>query len=68
MNPANEKSSILKSIAPFAIGGISGMTATLAIHPLDTFKVQMQVISEQYGKANQKQKVSIMKIVKQIQN
>lgn len=35
---------------PFCIGGISGAVATSVIQPLDTLKVQIQVISEQLGK------------------
>ena len=40
----------LKASAPFAIGGISGSLATLVIQPLDTLKVQVQVISERLGR------------------
>lgn len=32
-------------IVPFAIGGISGSLATLVIQPLDTLKVQIQIVS-----------------------
>lgn len=40
----------LKASVPFAIGGISGSLATLVIQPLDTLKVQVQVISERLGR------------------
>jgi hypothetical protein len=32
-------------LAPFAIGGFSGAVATSVIQPLDTLKVQVQIIS-----------------------
>ena len=41
---------IAKGTAPFAIGGVSGAFATIIVQPLDTLKVQVQVISEQIGK------------------
>jgi hypothetical protein len=37
--------SVLKYTVPFAIGGLSGALATGVIQPLDTLKVQMQVVS-----------------------
>jgi hypothetical protein len=37
-------------MAPFAIGGFSGAVATLVIQPLDTLKVQVQIVSEQLGR------------------
>jgi hypothetical protein len=30
---------------PFAIGGFSGAVATMVIQPLDTLKVQVQIVS-----------------------
>jgi hypothetical protein len=36
---------IMKEITPFAIGGISGSVATLIIQPIDTLKVQVQIVS-----------------------
>ena len=38
-------------LIPFCIGGISGAAATSVIQPLDTLKVQIQVISEQLGRS-----------------
>ena len=35
---------------PFLIGGLSGALATIIIQPIDTLKVQVQVVSEQLGK------------------
>jgi hypothetical protein len=35
----------LRVLAPFAIGGFSGAVATSVIQPLDTLKVQVQIIS-----------------------
>ena len=40
--------------APFAIGGVSGAFATVIVQPIDTLKVQVQVISEQIGKEKSK--------------
>lgn len=39
---------------PFFIGGLSGAIATFCIQPLDTLKVQIQVISEQIGRQRTK--------------
>lgn len=39
-----------KWIVPFAIGGVSGAAATMVIQPLDTLKVQIQIVSEQLGR------------------
>jgi hypothetical protein len=33
------------SLIPFAIGGVSGAIATSVIQPLDTLKVQVQIVS-----------------------
>lgn len=35
------------SFKPFLFGGISGITATTLIQPIDTIKVRIQIISEQ---------------------
>jgi hypothetical protein len=32
-------------LAPFVNGGLSGMLATMIIQPLDTLKVQVQIMS-----------------------
>lgn len=45
---------ISKTTAPFAIGGVSGAFATVIVQPIDTLKVQVQVISEQVGKEKSK--------------
>jgi solute carrier family 25 oxoglutarate transporter 11 len=37
---------------PFVIGGLSGAIATACIQPLDTLKVQVQVISEKLGRSH----------------
>ncbi len=34
----------------FVIGGISGVVATSIIQPIDSLKVQIQVVSEQVGR------------------
>ena len=39
------KNDFKNSFLHFAIGGFSGMFATLVIQPIDTLKVQIQVIS-----------------------
>lgn len=52
-------SNITGILVNFAIGGISGAVATTVIQPLDTLKVQIQVVSEQYGKINRRTKISI---------
>ena len=56
----------ISTLAPFVIGGISGVTATLAQHPLDTLKVQMQVVSEQRGKTGHYQRVSQVAVIQAI--
>lgn len=45
-----EEGGFFRAAAPFAIGGLSGAIATAIIQPVDTLKVQFQVISEQLGK------------------
>lgn len=52
-------------ISPFIIGGISGAIATSIIQPIDTFKVQIQIVSEKIGKTNQS-KISFYSILKEI--
>ena len=51
----NTSSSVLSALVPFAIGGISGAVATMVIQPIDTLKVQVQIVSEQLGKSSRKQ-------------
>lgn len=37
----------LDNAMPFIIGGVSGMTATAVIQPLDTVKVRIQISGEE---------------------
>lgn len=46
------KEKIIKSLVPFGIGGLSGAIATSIVQPIDTLKVQIQVISEKIGRCN----------------
>ena len=52
-------------LAPFAIGGLAGATATAFIQPIDTLKVQIQVISEKLGRSKTKD-LSIFNILSKI--
>ena len=54
-------------LVPFAIGGLAGATATSVIQPIDTLKVQIQVISEQLGRSKSKG-LSIFHILSKIKN
>jgi hypothetical protein len=55
------------SLRHFAIGGFSGAFATSLIQPIDTLKVQIQVVSEQMGKSLIKQsKFFIIDVFKHI--
>lgn len=47
---AAPKPTIVDSILPFAIGGLSGMLATAIIQPVDMIKVRIQIKSEKLGK------------------
>lgn len=40
----------LEHIKPFLFGGISGCAATTVVKPIDTVKVQIQVIGESIAK------------------
>ena len=42
---------ILNPLIPFGIGGVSGAIANSVIQPLDTLKVQIQIVSEQIGRS-----------------
>ena len=42
----------LDTIQPFWIGGLSGMTATCVVQPIDMIKVVIQLKSEAFGKAH----------------
>ena len=46
-NHNNNKGSLGSTILNFALGGISGSTATLFIQPIDMVKVRIQLLSEQ---------------------
>ena len=51
--PAAQKSStskFLDTILPFALGGLSGMTATCFIQPVDLVKVRIQIKNEEVSK------------------
>ena len=50
---------------PYAIGGLSGAVATLAIQPIDTLKIQIQVMSEKLGKSSRKE-LGILQIINRI--
>ena len=58
-------SSVADWIVPFCIGGISGAAATSVIQPIDTLKVQIQVVSEQLGKSKNKD-LSIFSILSKV--
>jgi hypothetical protein len=47
---SHKRYGFLDRLAPFLIGGFSGSIATCIIQPIDTMKVQIQVISEKLGK------------------
>ena len=46
-----DKNTVYDWMFPFVIGGFSGALATCMIQPLDTLKVQMQIVSERLGKS-----------------
>lgn len=55
MTSGGEKTGMQKfldTIQPFWIGGLSGMTATCVIQPVDMIKVVIQLKSEEFGKAH----------------
>jgi hypothetical protein len=58
---------IMKTMAPFAIGGISGAVATSIIQPIDTLKVQIQIISEQVGRSKTNS-LSLYHIIRKIRS
>ncbi len=55
-----------ESFLHFFIGGASGATATLLIQPIDTLKVQVQVVSEQLGKTRHKKPTFVLDVVRSI--
>jgi len=60
------KKSTWSSIEPFVIGGISGMTATSVIQPIDMIKVRIQIKGEQLAKSGQKGSVSPFVVLNEI--
>lgn len=63
ISTSNKKSN---SFLHFAIGGFSGMFATCVIQPIDTLKVQIQIISERDGKNLTRTNRSMLKVLKSI--
>jgi len=57
--------SILDWLIPFFVGGFSGAIATCVIQPLDTLKVQIQIVSEQIG-AQKSDKLAIANVFSKI--
>jgi len=39
-------SSTFQKVKPFIIGGLAGMFATCCVQPIDTIKVQIQILNE----------------------
>ena len=56
------------SLLHFMIGGFSGMFATIIIQPIDTLKVQIQILSEKGGKSMSRQNKSMFWVLKEIHN
>ena len=44
--------SVIDTIQPFVIGGLSGCMATSVIQPMDMIKVRIQIKSEELAKVN----------------
>ena len=65
-NPqANQLNNLLDAIQPFWIGGLSGMTATSVIQPLDMIKVVIQLKSEDVNGAKSiRQRVGFFSIAR----
>ena len=53
-------------VQPFIAGGISGMTATSVIQPIDTVKVRIQIESEAAGASGKKKNLSPFRIAAEI--
>lgn len=58
--------SIWTTIQPFVIGGLSGMTATCVIQPVDMIKVRIQIKSEELSKTGTKGSVSPFTVMSEI--
>lgn len=60
------QSSTWSTIQPFVIGGLSGLTATTVIQPVDMIKVRIQIKAEDLAKSGQKGSVSPFVVMKEI--
>lgn len=62
---STQRSNLFDAIQPFWIGGLSGMTATSVIQPLDMIKVVIQLKSEDAnGTKSIRQRVGFFSIAK----
>lgn len=62
----DQRSNLTNTFLHFFVGGVSGAVATLLVQPIDTFKVQIQVVSEQLGKKVTKKSTLIVDVLKNI--
>lgn len=53
-------------LQPFIVGGLSGLTATTVIQPVDMIKVRIQIKAEDLAKSGQKGSVSPFVVLKEI--
>ena len=51
MAQAPKSNSTWENLRPYVFGGISGMTATSVVHPMDNIKVRIQTLNETAGKS-----------------
>ena len=63
-----KSSSLWTIISPFAIGGFSGMTATMIVQPVDMIKVRIQIKSEELAKKGERGKISPFAIINEIKS
>ena len=62
INPDRKKDTLWESLRPFVFAGISGLTATSCVQPIDNIKVRIQTLSEEAGKSGkQAEKTNIFK-------
>lgn len=61
-----QRSNITNTFLHFFVGGASGAVATLLVQPIDTLKVQIQVVSEQMGKNITKRTTFMFDVFKNI--
>lgn len=54
---------VWESLRPFVFGGISGMSATSCVQPIDNIKVRIQTVSEQEGMKSRESSTSNLKKV-----